>query len=532
MRSRVFLLLKTQYLNTNLLNRIRHEEDKKHRDKDIGMCVAYGILIFMLLGYSFGMAFAYGILGMARMIPSLSLTATAVMSLVFTFLKSNSVMFAYRDYDMLMSLPFTTKEIIASKFLYMLIGNVLFGLGIMLPMGAAYLIFTKGSMMEAVVWFLFAVFAPLLPMTLATLLGACIVRVGMKQRSRVFLQTAVTMVFIIGVMIFSFRLQTMQEAEMEKMLVDMAPVLEKYMIKIYPLSYLFVQAVCKKSLGALLGFLGLSVGAFFVMVWFVAHRYIAINTALRTHRATKEYQLTREKKKSVLASLAQNEFRRFTSSSLYMTNMGVGLILIILLAIGIQFVDVDGLLLSIEFPLQKEQLVWAVPFVVSVFVGMTVTTAVSFSLEGKNYWILQSLPITKKGICQGKILFNLELTLPVAILANMLIGSRLGMSFGAALLLLVGAVVMCLLQTMWGMLMGVLFCKLDWENEIEVIKQSAAAGFGMMGNMFGAMILTALVIILSVFMPGSVAVAGVLVGLLGISGLFYFLVGLRCEKMQ
>ena len=56
MSNRVFLLLKTQYLNTNLLNRIRHEEDRKHRNRDIGMCVAYGILIMMLLIYSFGMA--------------------------------------------------------------------------------------------------------------------------------------------------------------------------------------------------------------------------------------------------------------------------------------------------------------------------------------------------------------------------------------------------------------------------------------------------------------------------------------------
>ena len=531
MSNRVFLLLKTQYLNTNLLNRIRHEEDRKHRNRDIGMCVAYGILIMMLLIYSFGMAFAYGMLGMARMIPSLSLTATAVISLFFTFLKTNSVMFAYRDYDTLMSLPFTTREIIAGKFLYMLIGNVLLGLGIMLPMGAAYVIFTKGSLWTAGVWLLFAILAPLLPMTLATLLGACIVKIGMKQRSRVFFQTVAMMVFVIGVMILSFRMQTMQEAEWEKMLTDMAPVLEEYMIKIYPPTFLFVKAVGEKSWIAVLEFLALSLAVFFGMVWFISCRYIAINTALRTHRATKDYRLVKEKGKTVLLSLVQNEFRRFTSSSLYMTNMGVGLILTLLSAIGIQFVDVDGLLLTMELPLQKEQLVWAVPFLVSAFVGMTVTSAVSYSLEGKNYWILQSLPISKKCICHGKMLFNLELTLPVAILANMLIGARLGMFWGEAILLLMAAVIMCVLNTLWGMLMGILFCKLDWENEIEVIKQSAAAGLGMMGNMLGGMILTALVMILAIFVYGGVAVAGILAVLLGVCGLFYYLIGIRCEKM-
>ena len=307
--------------------------------------------------------------------------------------------------------------------------------------------------------------------------------------------------------------------------------LKEYMIKIYPPTFLFVKAVGEKSWIAVLGFLALSLTAFFGMVWFISHRYIAINTALRTHRATKGYRLVKEKEKPILASLVQNEFRRFTSSSLYMTNMGVGLILTLLSAIGIQFVDVDGLLLTMEFPLQKEQLVWAVPFLVSAFVGMTVTSAVSYSLEGKNYWILQSLPISKKCICHGKMLFNLELTLPVAILANILIGIRLGMSWGEAVLLLVAAVIMCVLNTLWGMLMGILFCKLDWENEIEVIKQSAAAGFGIMGNMLGGMILTALVMVLVIFVSGGVAVAGVLAVLLGVCGLFYYLIGIRCEKM-
>ncbi|MBQ7679359.1 MAG: hypothetical protein IJT34_05875 [Butyrivibrio sp.] len=36
-----------------------------------------------------------------------------------------------------------------------------------------------------------------------------------------------------------------------------------------------------------------------------------------------------------------------------------------------------------------------------VFIGMMATTACSPSLEGKNYWILQSLPLEKKTIYQG-----------------------------------------------------------------------------------------------------------------------------------
>ena len=55
-------------------------------------------------------------------------------------------------------------------------------------------------------------------------------------------------------------------------------------------------------------------------------------------------------------------------------------------------------------PITKEMVYPAIPLIVYFFIGMVATTAMTPSLEGKNYWIVQSLPI-KKDALSGKDAF-------------------------------------------------------------------------------------------------------------------------------
>ena len=51
-------------------------------------------------------------------------------------------------------------------------------------------------------------------------------------------------------------------------------------------------------------------------------------------------------------------------------------------------------------------------------------------------------------------------------------------------------------STAWGCVCGVKHMRLDWENEIEVIKQGAAVAIYMLPNMFAVMGLIVLVVFL------------------------------------
>ena len=138
----------------------------------------------------------------------------------------------------------------------------------------------------------------------------------------------------------------------------------------------------------------------------------------------------------------------------------------------------------------------AIPFIIYFFIGMVASTVCSPSLEGKNYWIVQSLPISKKTLYKGKMLFNMYLTVPFMLfgIVCMCISAKVPL-INTVLYMILG-VALCAFSTTWGCVCGIRFMRLDWENEIEVIKQSAAVAIYMLPNMFAVMGLVVFVVIL------------------------------------
>ena len=134
----------------------------------------------------------------------------------------------------------------------------------------------------------------------------------------------------------------------------------------------------------------------------------------------------------------------------------------------------------------------AIPLIVYFLIGMMATTACSPSLEGKNFWILQSLPIEMKEVYQGKMLFNMFLTVPFMAFAKAPV-------IDMALYLLLG-LALCAFSTAWGCVCGIRHMRLDWENEAEVIKQSGAVAIYMLPNMIVVMGLIVLVVFLGMKM--------------------------------
>ena len=101
-----------------------------------------------------------------------------------------------------------------------------------------------------------------------------------------------------------------------------------------------------------------------------------------------------------------------------MVNCGLGEILSALFGIVTLVFGFDKIISRVtqNAPLTASMLAPAIPFLAYFFIGMVATTACSPSLEGKNFWILQSLPVEMKTVYKGKMLFNIYLTVPFMIL--------------------------------------------------------------------------------------------------------------------
>lgn len=132
-----------------------------------------------------------------------------------------------------------------------------------------------------------------------------------------------------------------------------------------------------------------------------------------------------------------------------------------------------------------------VPLIISFFAGITSTTSVSLSLEGKNLWLLASFPVKSGTVFKAKIVMNLILALPSVLFASVMCMIRFRMDVQWAMIAVIIPVLYSLTAAVGGMFVNIHFPNFVWTNEAAVVKQSAS----VMVTVFGGMIL--------VFVPGA-----------------------------
>lgn len=505
MQTRLFTLLRTQFQNTSWFQRVRYEKDPKKKNRMIAIGLLMVFVFILLAGYCFAVSYGLGRLGLTQVIPGYTLTITSIVTLIFTILKTNSYLFAFPDYDLLMSLPFPVKTVISAKFLYMYGANLLFTFMVFLPMGAGYAIFARPSAVVYVIWIGTALVAPLLPMTIASALGAAIVLVGGHSRHKTGIQVLLTMLFLLGIFGASLFFQTQStKPDFNMQLTQLGEQLSQQIHNVVPLAFWFDCAVTQSRFLPFAILCAISLIWYTVFLCLVAKYYRSINTALTTYHTKGSYHIGKMKQHSVLWALVKKEGRRFTSSVTYITNMGIGLFLTILFALVIAIVGIDKLLGAIPMSLPRQTLLCLLPFALAMPLNMCCTTCVSLSLEGKQLWIVESLPISKKTLLYGKMLFQLLLATPFCLISTLV----LLISLKAPLLLslcclLTGCCCLCF-STVWGMWVNLLFPNFTWTSEVEVIKQSMSAGIGIFSNLLLYFVLAALCFFLGSKLPAVV----------------------------
>ena len=288
-----------------------------------------------------------------------------------------------------------------------------------------------------------------------------------------------------------------REGEIETTLENTADLTLKS-VKLFPPAYWFSKAVTDTDL--LCAFLLMAVSALlFAGVFYIVGRsYRKINSALKNHAASKDYDEKELRKRSIEVTIAFKELKRMTGSTVYMTNVAIGVILSTVMGIIALIAGFDKIVKTVTqgAPIDTKILWVAIPFFAYFFIGMISTSAISPSLEGKNYWIVKSLPIDKRRLYRGKMLFNMWLTVPFMVLTVIMLAISAGVPFLNTILYVIEGIILCAFSSAWGCVCGIKHMRLDWENEIEVIKQSAAVAIYMFPNMLGNMGLIVLVIYL------------------------------------
>ncbi|MBR4758559.1 MAG: hypothetical protein IK078_00225, partial [Lachnospiraceae bacterium] len=446
-----------------------------------GMTVLYA----MLIGYCILTAIGYGAYGLGDKIPAMTALVIAVLAFIMTIIKTNSYLFGFTEYEMLMALPFTEKEIVGGKFLYMYIKSLPWHLSIAFSMLVSYGIFVRPAWYIYPIWCVLSFFLPLIPMLLASLLGFVIARIGVAFKHWKLVQTVLSFaVVILSICSRFFFEKLFRTTEVADIMTGMSDFTDK-VGKIYlPLAW-FEESIVQTRISGMMLLIGVSLLLFEGVFYLYSRSYKKINSKMKVGVSGHAFKMTKQRKRSKVVAIANKEMHRFFGSTVYLVNMSIGYIFAIVAGAVSLVVGLDKMVSMVTqgAPLTTEMMAPAIPFVAYFLTGMMALTCSSPSLEGKNYWIIKSSPLTPQQIYHGKILANLYISIPAQLFATVCMCISARVSFGMTICQILLGIILCLFSATFGCQCGLRFLKLEWQNEVEVVKQGAAVVVYMFPNM-------------------------------------------------
>ncbi|WP_314060816.1 hypothetical protein [uncultured Vagococcus sp.] len=488
-----WLLVKNRLLAQTGLNVFRYETDlKKKRNKKL-MVAVIGLLLLMLVGYLTSMAVGYALIGLNDLTPGIALMICSVITLFFTIFKANGELFGFNDYELVMSLPISAREIINSRFINMYLWNTFISVLVMGPMGAVYGWYGRPDWYFYPLWLIGIFLSSLIPTTIAAVIGAGITAISTKFRYANVVATVLSFLLVIGILIGSMSLGSVNSSLGGLVdgsgnfdisaLSSLAPVISDVINRVYPPAGLFTAGVVEGQFAKYLLFAGLSIGWYLLFVYLLSLRYQQINTAITSRANRANYQLKPLKQVSMVSALYKKTMLRILKSTVVATNLLMGCIMAIIAAGAMLAVGPETVARTLEMPGILPILKSAAPFVIGAMASMTNTACVSLALEGKTIWVIKSLPISSKTLYDSYLLVNLSFTLPTSLLCSALMGVALKPNLLETVALFVTPLVFVVATAVIGLLIGNRLAYYDWQEETQLIKQSMMSMLGMLGGL-------------------------------------------------
>lgn len=460
-------------------------QDRKKNQIRTGKKLALFVVLYLLLfGMMAGMFLALGALLCGPLLAAglgwLYLVLMGAMSVVLgafgSIFHTYASLYTAKDNELLLALPVKPGLLLTVRLVGVYAMGLLYELLVILPALGVYAVLAKPGIWGILCGLWFLLLLSVVILCLSILLGWVVAAVSARTRHKSFLTVTLSLLFLAAYYYVYFTAFGQLSAFLE------APQAAAALVqgRCYPL-YLVGRAA--EGDGRALLWVTAAVGAAFALLYGVLrHTYPKL---LTTHRGTakKAAALRPARRGSPARALFQKELRRFLGSPNYMLNCGLGVIL--LLAAIVALLWKGELAANLLAPLVGENrglLGLLGAGMLCVLASMVDTTAPSVSLEGKQLWLLQVLPVSGWQVLQAKLSLQLVLVLPLLLVLGLCGIGVLGIPLAEGALMLLAAALFCWVMAQVGLAANLLAPNLTWTDEIVPIKQSLSVLVTLFGD--------------------------------------------------
>lgn len=382
--------------------------------------------------------------------------------------KIKNVLFDFKDYDLLMSLPISRNMVLASKIVSLYIVNLLYTLVIMIPGYIAYV----NHVDLPHDWLLFVLLPtiPIIPILISSIIGIIIAWIT-SLFSNKNIGSYVANILLISVLLFLYF--SIYNVDINQVM-NNGVNLVNYMGRFYPLTNIFVSLLEKIDLVNLLIYFISPIILTIIFISLINNGYIRLRTRLLKQNIKNDYKIKTYGSNSQLLSLYKKEIKKYFSSSLYVINTAFGCILIIIFIIAILIFKDNAINYLSKITGMSDTFKNNIFMFLSLLCVLSSTTNSSISLEGKSFWILKMLPVSIDKVFISKIMVNLTILVPTVIIGGTFFGIYLHLSLIEFIFIYLTPLAYAIFAAVFGLLINLMFPVFDYENEVKVIKQSLA----------------------------------------------------------
>lgn len=470
MSNQLKALIKVELCNLYGFNQFRHLKDKKEKSKKRAMMLVWLIVIAVACLYMGNLAYGLAMIGMPDLIPAYLIVFASMIILFFGIFKAGSVIFSKNGYDILCAMPLKKEHIVISRFMRMYVENLGLTCVVVIPGIFVYILMTTPGVFFYLMCAVCLLFVPFIPVTIATVIGALVTAISSRMKHKQIVGAVLSILSCLAIFWFSSHMSKMEEEITVDQIKNLSRVVYDLLQKVYAPAVWMGDAMLQKNMFPLLSCMVVSGAVFFLMVYLIGKNFTRVIGRLHGTFAKHEYKITAMKHNGLLSALIKKEAKRYFSSSIYLTNTIIGMVMGVVASVALFFPDLGKSMA--EFPVSVE-LVNLFPFIAGAIFTMLPTTAASVSLEGKNWWITQTLPLRTKDVFNAKVLLNLILICPFYVVSVVLQIIALKPDLLQLLGIIVIPVCVAVFNVIFGLTLNLKFPKFNWENEVVIVKQSA-----------------------------------------------------------
>lgn len=479
--NKLWALLKITILNEFSINKFKDKKIQgKIKDIFMVLLIALSLLIFFISSLFGSIAISDYLKtnGTVDLILLSGFITTFIVIFFFTMIKAQGVLFSEKEFEKLIFFPIKTSYILISKLCNLLIIGYFISLLTYVPQIIGYGIVERRTIIFYIYSGLLFLFLPFIPLVLSSAFAFIIKYMFKNFKRKNLIINFSTVVLSLVIMIISFNSQSFINGFMKNK--------DKFanIIENKNNIFIFIINITKSNNPIyIIIYILVSILIMNLFIKLFINLYEKINSLLSEGSNSSNKNRIVIEKNSVLKALIKKELAMYFSIPTYVTNTIIGPAIILLGSLATLVFEKEKILKVLEINAPEEfTLILVIGFLIGT-ISLSCTTNSSISIEGKNLWILKSLPIKVMDIFKGKIILNLILVLPVTIIASIIFKFTLGYSYLELFYVVILTTIYAIIISIIGIIANLLFPRINWTSPAQVVKQSFSVILVMLASL-------------------------------------------------